>query len=87
MSKTILAAALAAGLLATLPPLSLAAPEVRVAEEASPKAGTKAKPPTPQQQKMKDCAAKWGDEKAKTGAKGRAAYRKFMSNCLKQKAA
>ncbi len=36
---------------------------------------------------MKDCAAKWGDEKAKTGAKGSAAYRKFMSNCLKQKAA
>ena len=38
---------------------------------------------TPQQQKMKDCAAKWKDEKAKTGAKGRAAYRTFMSTCLK----
>ena len=85
MSKTILAAALAAGLLAALPPLSLAAAQVRVAEEAAPK--TKTKQPTPQQQKMKDCSVKWGDEKAKTGAKGSAAYRKFMSNCLKQKAA
>jgi hypothetical protein len=33
---------------------------------------------------MKDCAAKWQEEKAKTGAKGRATYRKFMSDCLKK---
>ncbi len=38
---------------------------------------------TPQQQKMKDCAAKWKEEKAKTNVKGRAAYNKFMSTCLK----
>jgi hypothetical protein len=86
MWKTILAAALAAGLLVTLPPPNLAAQNVRVAEDAAPKAKTKAKPMTPQQQKMKDCSAKWADEKAKTGAKGSAAYRKFMSGCLKQKA-
>ena len=85
MSKGIVAAALAAGLLAALPPLSFAVAQVRMAEEAAPK--TKTKQPTPQQQKMKDCAAKWGDEKAKTKAKGSTAYRKFMSNCLKQKAA
>jgi hypothetical protein len=34
-------------------------------------------------EKMKDCAAKWKDEKAKTGAKGREAYRTYMSGCLK----
>jgi hypothetical protein len=32
---------------------------------------------------MKDCGAKWQAEKAKTGVKGRAAYRKFVSECLK----
>lgn len=39
---------------------------------------------TPQQQKMKVCAAQWKDEKAKTGAKGRDAYRKFIGDCLKK---
>src|SRR5262249_20239779 len=33
---------------------------------------------------MKDCAGKWQDEKARTGVKGRAAYRKFMGDCLKK---
>jgi hypothetical protein len=51
---------------------------MRLAEPAPPK------PLTPQQQKMKDCAAKWQDEKAKTGVKGRTAYRKFMGDCLKK---
>jgi acetolactate synthase regulatory subunit len=36
-----------------------------------------------QQQKMKDCAAKWKDEKAKTNVKGREAYRTFMGSCMK----
>ena len=39
---------------------------------------------TPQQQKMKDRAGKWRDEKTTTGAKGRTAYRKFMGECLKK---
>src|SRR5215471_1594678 len=45
-----------------------------------------ARPPrmTPQQQKMKDRAGKWRDEKTTTGAKGRTAYRKFMGECLKK---
>jgi len=51
---------------------------------AAPMASAEDKATTPQQQKMKDCAAKWKDEKAKTGAKGREAYRTFMSGCLKQ---
>lgn len=36
-----------------------------------------------QRQKMKDCAAKWGDHKKTTGAKGRKAYNDFMKPCLK----
>lgn len=41
------------------------------------------KKPTPQQQKMKDCAGKWKDEKATKHVQGRDAYRTFMSGCLK----
>jgi len=41
------------------------------------------KPLTPQQQKMKACAIKWKDEKAKTSVRGREAYRTFLSSCLK----
>jgi hypothetical protein len=78
MLKSVLAAALAAGLVVAVAPPGLAASEMRLAEAAAPK------PLTPQQQKMKDCAAKWQDEKAKTGVKGRAAYRKFMGDCLKK---
>ena len=82
MLKTVFAAALAAGLLSAVVAPTLAAPEMRVAQAAAPKAAAP-KQLTPQQQKMKDCAAKWNDEKAKTGAKGGAAYRKFMGGCLK----
>jgi hypothetical protein len=38
---------------------------------------------TPQQQKMKDCAAKWADYKKEKNVKGRAEYRKLMSTCPK----
>jgi hypothetical protein len=38
---------------------------------------------TPQQQKMKDCAAKWKDEKKAKNVSGRKAYNEFMSKCLK----
>ena len=47
---------------------------------------TKSKPEkklTAQQQKMKDCGAKWQDEKKAKNVKGREAYRKFLSTCLK----
>jgi hypothetical protein len=81
MLKTVCASLLAASLLAAFVSSTLAAPEIRVAQAAAPKAAPKQL--TPQQQKMKDCAAKWQDEKAKTGVKGRAAYRKFLSTCLK----
>jgi hypothetical protein len=36
---------------------------------------------------MKDCAAKWRDEKAKIGVKGRIAYGKFTGDCPKKAAA
>ena len=49
-----------------------------------PMASAEDKKLTPQQQKMKDCNAGWKDEKTKTGAKGKDAYRKFMSECLKK---
>jgi hypothetical protein len=80
MSKRILAAVLAFGLVAAIVPPTLAAPNTQVAEAATPK------PLTPQQQKMKDCAGKWKEEKANTGVKGRAAYNKFMRECLKKTA-
>ena len=38
---------------------------------------------TPQQQKMKDCGAKWGEEKKTKKVSGQKAYREFMSTCLK----
>jgi hypothetical protein len=45
--------------------------------------GATAKSMTPQRQKMKDCAAKWKDEKAQKHVSGRDAYRAFMKECLK----
>lgn len=36
-----------------------------------------------QQQKMKDCAGKWKEEKAQKHVSGRAAYRAFIKECLK----
>jgi hypothetical protein len=68
MMKRIFAAALATAFLAVA---------------AAPMASAEDKKLTPQQQKMKDCSAKWKDEKAKTGVKGRDAHNKFMSGCLK----
>lgn len=41
------------------------------------------KPLTAQQQKMKDCGAKWQEEKKAKGVKGREAWNKFRSDCLK----
>ena len=41
------------------------------------------KPLTPQQQKMKECGAKWQDEKKAKGVSGKAAYQTFLKGCLK----
>ena len=73
MIRQFVAAALATAFLA-----------VAAAPMASAQDKAEDKKVSPQQQKMKDCAAGWKDEKAKTGAKGRDAYRTFMGGCLKK---
>ena len=67
----------------------LAAAAVATALIALPAAPSFAQAPatekktTPQQQKMKDCSAKWGDYKKEKNVKGKAEHQKFMSTCLK----
>ena len=56
--------------------LVLVAPSATIAAAAK-------KEMTPQQQKMKDCAAKWGEEKKTKNMSGRKAHNEFMSTCLK----
>ena len=58
--------------------------ETKAETPAETKSGAKAaKPLTAQQQKMKDCGAKWQDEKKAKGVKCKAAYQTFLSGCLK----
>jgi hypothetical protein len=38
---------------------------------------------TAQQQKMKDCGAKWQTHKTTANVKGKKEYQKFLSGCLK----
>jgi hypothetical protein len=57
--------------------------EMAKEQKAPAKKETKKKELTPQQQKMKDCAAKWGEEKKAKKVSGRKAYNTFMSGCLK----
>lgn len=76
----ILKAALAAALL-------IATPAAFATAIAAPAKKEEAKTPakkelTPQQRKMKDCAAKWGQEKKAKKVSGQKAYRAFMSKCL-----
>jgi hypothetical protein len=42
-----------------------------------------AKKSSAQNEKMKDCAAKWGEEKKAKKVSGQKAHRAFMSTCLK----
>jgi Ni/Co efflux regulator RcnB len=46
-------------------------------------AATAKKETTPQQQKMKDCSVKWGEEKKAKKVSGKKAHNEFMSTCLK----
>jgi hypothetical protein len=84
---------LLSGLLATT---MIAVPYAALAQDA-PKAETRAaaarsdstdeakakRPLTAQQLKMKDCGAKWQDEKKAKGVKGRDAWNAFRSECMK----
>jgi Ni/Co efflux regulator RcnB len=74
MMKRIMIAALAAGFLAAFPaaPPSLAQ-DKKVEKSLSP-----------QQQRMRDCAARWKEEKRVKNVSGRTAYRSFMRECLKK---
>jgi hypothetical protein len=51
--------------------------------QSEPATTPAAKPPTARQQRMKDCAVKWQEEKAEKHISGRDAYRAFMKECLK----
>ena len=55
-----------------------AAAKADSADEAKAK-----RPLTAQQLKMKDCGAKWQDEKKVKGVKGRDAWMAFRSECMK----
>jgi hypothetical protein len=62
--------------------------EVKLAAKADgtddAKAEAKAKRPlTAQQLKLKDCGAKWQEEKKTKGVKGLEAWNKFRSDCMK----
>ena len=89
MIKYLLASAVAVALIAASPASSIAqtsAPATDKADSSKSKKPAKTaekKELTPQQQKMKDCAAKWGDYKKEKNVKGRKEYNKFMSGCLK----
>lgn len=62
-------------------PMSAATAQTSQSEPAA--TTTTGKPLTARQQKMKDCAAKWKEEKAEKHVAGRDAYRAFMKGCLK----
>ena len=62
--------------------------EIKVAAKADTvddaKSEAKAKRPlTAQQQKLKDCGAKWQEKKKTDGVKGLEAWNKFRSDCMK----
>jgi len=80
MLRYLLAAALAGALIATPAAPSFAQVKTEKSEKTEKKTAKKL---TPQQQKMKDCAGKWGDYKKEKKVKGRTEYNKFMSGCLK----
>src|SRR5689334_6673358 len=81
MPKCLGAAAIAVALIAlpAAPSFAQTATEKTDKKAAKPTAATAEKKMTPQQQKMKDCAGKWGDYKKEKNVKGQAEYRKFMS--------
>jgi len=83
MTRRIVTAVMAGAFLATacLAPVSV---QPAVAQEKQDKQDKPAKKLGAQQLKMKDCAAKWKDEKATKKVSGRAEYNKFMSGCLKK---
>jgi len=56
-------------------------PEARVDTTAEGAGG--ANSPAAKRQKLRDCGAKWQDEKKAKGLTGKTAYLKFLTACLK----
>jgi hypothetical protein len=93
MLKYLRAAAIAGALIAipAAPSFAQATTEKATTEKTDKKpakktakaTATSEKKVSAQQQKMKDCAGKWGDYKKEKNVKGRTEHRKFMSGCLK----
>jgi Spy/CpxP family protein refolding chaperone len=86
MISRILLCAFAAAFLstATMAPTVVVAAAAKKEETKKDDTKKKAKKElTPQQQKMKDCAGKWGEEKKAKKVSGRKAYNEFMGGCLK----
>lgn len=77
----VVAAVASVFLLGTMAPAPVLAEMVK--EEPTKKKESKKKELSPQQQKMKSCAADWGQEKKTKKVSGRKAYNEFMSKCLK----
>jgi hypothetical protein len=80
MIRYVLAAAVIAAVSLSTPIAFMSGPAMAAAAKAEEK---KPKPLTAQQQKMKDCGAKWQVEKKTKKVSGAPAYRKFLSTCLK----
>src|SRR5215211_2778143 len=81
MAKMIVAAACSLALVIAAAASTCASAAPRMAEVNTP--SDKAAPINAQRQKRRECALKWSEQKAKTGVKGRVAYRKFMRECRK----
>jgi flagellar motility protein MotE (MotC chaperone) len=60
----------------------MARPDARI-DSAAEKAGSAKALTTAKRQKLRDCSAKWQDEKKAKGLTGKAAYLKFLSACVK----
>ena len=84
MLKYLRAAAIAGALIAIPAAPSYAQATTEKSEKKpAKKTAASEKKTSAQQQKMKDCAGKWGDYKKEKNVKGRTEHRKFMSGCLK----
>lgn len=80
MFKIVFAAAVAAALIAV--PAAPSHAQATATEKSEKPKKAAAKKLTPQQQKMKDCGAKWQTHKKEKNVKGRAEYSKFLKTCL-----
>jgi hypothetical protein len=83
LSRLLAIATASAFLLGAVAPAPVLAEMAKEAPKKAEKKETKKKALTPQQQKMKDCAGKWGEEKKAKKVSGKKAYSSFMSGCLK----